>query len=69
MNFKKPKFWDKNKPNIYAYLLLPFALLVNLLSFLRVSRKKNKINKNVISLNALGKKILNDNYNEVLKYI
>ena len=42
MNFKKPKFWDKNKPNIYAYLLLPFALLVNLLSFLRVSRKKNK---------------------------
>ena len=42
MNFKKPKFWDKNKPNIYAYLLLPFALLVNLLSVLKVPRKKNK---------------------------
>ena len=34
-----------------------------------VKFKKNKINKNVINLNALGKKILNDNYNEVLKYI
>ena len=34
-----------------------------------MKNKKNKINKNVISLNALGKKILNDNYNEVLKYI
>ena len=31
--------------------------------------KKNKINKNVLNLNALGKKILNDNYNEVLKFI
>ncbi len=31
--------------------------------------KKNKINKNFINLNSLGKKILKDNYNEVLKYI
>ncbi len=30
---------------------------------------KNKINKNFINLNSLGKKILKDNYNEVLKYI
>ena len=34
-----------------------------------VKFKKNRINKNVLNLNALGKKILNDNYNEVLKYI
>ena len=34
-----------------------------------VEFKKNKINKNILNLNALGKKILNDNYNEVLKYI
>ena len=41
--------------------------VINHLNFTK--NKKNKINKNVISLNALGKKILNDNYNEVLKYI
>ena len=34
-----------------------------------VKFKKNKMSKNVLNLNALGKKILNDNYNEVLKYI
>ena len=34
-----------------------------------VKLKKNKMNKNVLNLNNLGKKILNDNYNEVLKYI
>ena len=42
MNFKKPKFWDKPKPNIYAYLLLPFSLLVNLLSIVKIPSKKNK---------------------------
>ena len=40
---------------------------INHLNFMK--NKKNKINKNVINLNALGKKILNDNYNELLKYI
>ncbi len=41
--------------------------VINHLSVIKF--KKNKINKNVLNLNALGKKILNDNYNEVLKYI
>ena len=41
--------------------------VINHLSVIKF--KKKKINKNVLNLNALGKKILNDNYNEVLKYI
>ena len=41
--------------------------VINHLNFTKY--KKNKINKNFINLNSLGKKILKDNYNEVLKYI
>ena len=41
--------------------------VINHLSVIKF--KKKKINKNVLNLNALGEKILNDNYNEVLKYI
>ena len=36
MNLKKPKFWDFKKPNLIAYILLPFAfLLQNLNNILR----------------------------------
>ncbi len=38
MNFKKPKFWDYNYLNIYAYLLLPVAYLINLLN--KINKKK-----------------------------
>ena len=44
MNFKKPKFWDKKKPNILAYLLLPFTLLtlaINKLVFTNSFKNKN----------------------------
>ena len=41
--------------------------VINHLNFTK--NKKNKINQNFINLNSLGKKILKDNYNEVLKYI
>ena len=30
INLKKPKFWDKKKPNIYAYLLYPFSLILKI---------------------------------------
>ena len=30
MNLKKPKFWDYKSPNIFAYLLLPLAVLIQL---------------------------------------
>ena len=42
MKFKKPKFWDLEKPNFIALVLLPFSYLIILYNFL--TRKKNKIN-------------------------
>ena len=42
MNLKKPKFWDYNKPNIFAYFLYPFALLIKLLIFLNSKKIKKK---------------------------
>ena len=33
MKLKKPKFWDYKKPNLLAYILLPFTLLIFLKNF------------------------------------
>ena len=38
MNLKKPRFWDAKKPNLIAYILLPFA---HLLQFLNNLLKRN----------------------------
>ncbi len=45
MNLKKPNFWDLKKPNIFAYLLYPLALLVKFLTifFSKSSSKKFEI--------------------------
>ena len=32
MNLKKPKFWDFKEPNLIAYTLLPFAVLLQYLN-------------------------------------
>ena len=37
MNFKKPKFWDYKKPNIYAYLLFPIALILQLFQKIKIT--------------------------------
>ena len=42
MNMKKPKFWDNENPNIFAYLLLPITLLINFANLLRRGKKKKK---------------------------
>ena len=42
MNLKKPKFWDNETPNIYAYFLYPISLVIQSLRFLRKFRKKQK---------------------------
>lgn len=42
MNLKKPRFWENEKPNLLAYILLPLAKLIQLLSFLNIKQKKNK---------------------------
>ena len=39
MKLKKPTFWDYKKPNIIAYLLLPFAYLFQFTNFLNVGKK------------------------------
>ncbi len=40
MKFTKPSFWDYEKPNILAYILLPITFLINFINFLN---NKNKI--------------------------
>ena len=47
MKFKKPKFWDFDKPNLLSYLLLPFTfpIIVNNLLLNYKLKKKNYRNK------------------------
>ncbi len=71
MNFKKPKFWDKKKPNIYAYLLLPFALLIKLLVSFKVApkNKKSKIKTICVGnfyIGGTGKTSLSIKINKIL---
>ena len=32
MKLKKPKFWDYKEPHLYSYILLPFSIILGLLS-------------------------------------
>jgi len=32
MKLKKPKFWDRKKPSFFAYLLLPFSIIIGLIA-------------------------------------
>ena len=45
MKFKKPKFWDKKKPNLISIALLPFTLPVILNNFFLNFKSKKKLNK------------------------
>ena len=42
MKFKKPKFWDLNKPNIISYLLIVFTLPILINNFFLKFKKKDK---------------------------
>ena len=72
MKFKKPKFWDLKKPNIYSYILLPIALLIQVFAYFK---KKTKINdfkiKTIcvgnIYVGGTGKTSLCIKINEILK--
>jgi len=33
MKLKKPNFWDYKKPNLFAYILLPFTYIIKLIDF------------------------------------
>ena len=51
MKFKKPNFWDYKKPNFFAYCLLPFTYLINLINFIY---KKEKIKNDKIKTICIG---------------
>ena len=45
MQFKKPKFWDLKKPNLFSYLLLPLTIFVRINNiFLNSKKKQNYLN-------------------------
>tara|TARA_B100001057_G_scaffold357550_1_gene359568 strand:- start:2782 stop:3726 length:945 start_codon:yes stop_codon:yes gene_type:complete len=46
MRIKKPKFWDYQKPNILAYIMIPFTLPIRLNNFI-LKLKKKRINKKI----------------------
>ena len=51
MKFKKPNFWDYKKPNLFAYILLPFAYIIKLINFIN---KKEKITTERIKTICIG---------------
>ena len=61
MNFKKPKFWDLNKPNFLSYLLIIFTIpiIINNIILNFKSKKKSKEIKTIcvgnIYLGGTGK--------------
>ncbi len=71
MNLKKPKFWDLKEPNLIAYTLLPFAVLLQYLNnfFKRNDPYKFKI-KTVcvgnIYIGGTGKTSLSIQINKIL---
>ena len=72
MNLKKPKFWDYNYPNIFAYILTPVAFLIRLLSLLKSKSKNKKTKIKTICIGnfyigGTGKTSLSIKINEILK--
>lgn len=41
MQIKKPEFWDLKKPSLYSYLLWPLSKIIEIISLLRIKKKKN----------------------------
>ena len=39
MKFKKPKFWDLKKPNIFSYILLPISFLIQVAIYFKKKQK------------------------------
>ena len=73
MEFKKPKFWDYKKPNVYSYLLWPISILVRLFNFLKIiiTIKNYSSTKTIcignIYLGGTGKTSLSLKINKILK--
>ncbi len=72
MNLKKPKFWDKENPNIYAYLLYPISIILSLIRLLKKIKQKQKpkiktICVGNIYLGGTGKTSLSIKINQIFK--
>ena len=75
MNLKKPKFWDYKKHNIYAFILLPITLLIDLVNKIikKISKSKSKkLNIKTICIGnfyigGTGKTSLSIKINDILK--
>ena len=74
MSLKKPKFWDYKKPNLFSYILLPLAYVLQILNTLKkliTSTKKYPEIKSIcignIYLGGTGKTSLSLKINQILK--
>ena len=72
MKLTKPKFWDYKKPHLYSYLLLPFSIILSLLS--KIRSKPTSINPKIkticignIYIGGTGKTSLVIKIKEILK--
>ena len=43
MKLKKPKFWDYEKPNLFAFILYPLAVIFALISSLKKKSLENNL--------------------------
>ena len=71
MILRKPKFWDHNKPNIYAYFLYPISLLIQFINIFKNKTKKKKLKIKTICIGNIyiggtGKTSLSIEINEIL---
>ena len=72
MNIKKPNFWDKKTPNLFAYLLLPIALIIKIFSYFKNKPDNKKMNIKTICIGnfyigGTGKTSLCIKINKILK--
>ena len=50
MNIKKPNFWDQKTPNLFAYLLLPIALIIRIFIYFKKKPDNKKMNIKTICI-------------------
>ena len=50
MNLKKPNFWDQKTPNLFAYLLLPIALIIKIFIYFKKKPDNFKMNIKTICI-------------------
>jgi tetraacyldisaccharide 4'-kinase len=71
MKLKKPKFWDLKKPSFFAYLLLPFSIIIGLIA--KINSKPKYLNSKIkticvgnIYIGGTGKTSLTIKIKEIL---